>query len=538
MKADCIPYKDTGYFSNIILDYLSEKSKIESFYSYNPTIKGFKEAIDKRHFSDSNREILVEALQNQYQNDSIKLKSDSPVTINIDSLINSNTFSVTTGHQLCLFTGPLYFIYKIVSTVKLCKELSKQYPDQNFVPVYWMATEDHDFEEISHFKVGDKKFTWKTDQKGAVGRMKITELKQVFDEFSNWLPELSNNANELRQLFENAYLKHSNLAAATRYLVHQLFKDSGVIIVDGDDKKLKTLFAPIAKRELIEQFSSEMVSEQSEKLAQNYKIQVNPREINLFYLVDGLRERIVKENRSYSVNDTSITFTEDEILLELRDFPERFSPNVILRPVYQEAILPNLAYIGGGGELAYWFQLKTAFDAVSIPLPVLILRNSVAWLNSKQSKLLAQLEISNKQFFLKKEVLLKEWVKQNSSTDLELKAHKVKSGEFYSALRSLAGELDASLNDHVAAIATKQSNALAKLSEKMIRAERRKSGEAKNKIDFLKDNLFPNNGLQERTLNFSEIYLLHGKEMINILYANFVVPANQFLIIQGKQTNV
>ncbi|MFT5667724.1 MAG: bacillithiol biosynthesis cysteine-adding enzyme BshC [Vicingaceae bacterium] len=536
MKADCIPFEDTGYFSNIILDYLSEKSKMGPFYSYNPTINGFKEAIEKRHFSDSNREILVEALQNQYQKDSIKLKGDSPVTVNIDSLINSNTFSVTTGHQLCLFTGPLYFIYKIVSTVRLCKELSIQYPEQNFVPVYWMATEDHDFEEINHFKVEGKKFTWETDQKGAVGRMKIAELKQVFDEFSDWLPELSNNANELRQLFENAYLKHSNLAAATRYLVHQLFEHSGVIIVDGDDKKLKTLFAPIAKRELIEQFSSEKVNEQSEKLSQNYKIQVNPREINLFYLVDGLRERIVKDNRSYSVNDTSITFTEDEILIELRDFPERFSPNVILRPVYQESILPNLAYIGGGGELAYWFQLKTTFEAVSIPLPVLILRNSVAWLNSKQSKFLAQLEISNKQFFYKKEVLLKEWVKQNSSIDLELKAQKVKSDEFFSSLRSLAGELDASLNDHVAAIATKQSNALAKLSEKMIRAERRKSGEVKNKIDFLKDNLFPNNGLQERTLNFSEIYLLHGKEMINILHDNFVVPANQFLIIQGKQT--
>jgi bacillithiol biosynthesis cysteine-adding enzyme BshC len=536
MKADCIPFEDTGYFSNIILDYLSEKSKMGPFYSYNPTINGFKQAIEKRHFSDSNREILVEALQGQYQKDSIKLKGDSPVTINMDLLLNSNTFSVTTGHQLCLFTGPLYFIYKIVSTVKLCKELSIQYPEQNFVPVYWMATEDHDFEEINHFKVEGKKFTWKTDQKGAVGRMKIAELKQVFDEFSDWLPELSNNANELRQLFENAYLKHSNLAAATRYLVHQLFEHSGVIIVDGDDKKLKTLFAPIAKRELIEQFSSEKVNEQSEKLSQNYKIQVNPREINLFYLVDGLRERIVKDNRSYSVNDTSITFTEDEILIELRDFPERFSPNVILRPVYQESILPNLAYIGGGGELAYWFQLKTTFEAVSIPLPVLILRNSVAWLNSKQSKFLAQLEISNKQFFYKKEVLLKEWVKQNSSIDLELKAQKVKSDEFFSSLRSLAGELDASLNDHVAAIATKQSNALAKLSEKMIRAERRKSREAKNKIDFLKDNLFPNNGLQERTLNFSEIYLLHGKEMINILHDNFVVPANQFLIIQGKQT--
>ncbi|MFB1022822.1 MAG: bacillithiol biosynthesis cysteine-adding enzyme BshC [Vicingaceae bacterium] len=536
MKADCIPFEDTGYFSNIILDYLSEKSKMGPFYSYNPTINGFKQAIEKRHFSDSNREILVEALQGQYQKDSIKLKGDSPVTINMDLLLDSNTFSVTTGHQLCLFTGPLYFIYKIVSTVKLCKELSIQYPEQNFVPVYWMATEDHDFEEINHFKVEGKKFTWKTDQKGAVGRMKIAELKQVFDEFSDWLPELSNNANELRQLFENTYLKHSNLAAATRYLVHQLFEYSGVIIVDGDDKKLKTLFAPTAKRELIEQFSSEKVNEQSEKLSQNYKIQVNPREINLFYLVDGLRERIVKENTFYSVNDTSLTFTEDEILIELRDFPERFSPNVILRPVYQESILPNLAYIGGGGELAYWFQLKTAFDAVSIPLPVLILRNSVAWLNSKQSKVLAQLDISNKQFFLKKEVLLKEWVKQNSSIDLELKAQKVKSDEFFSSLRSLAGELDASLNDHVAAIATKQSNALAKLSEKMIRAERRKSREAKNKIDFLKDNLFPNNGLQERTLNFSEIYLLHGKEMINILHDNFVVPANQFLIIQGKQT--
>jgi bacillithiol biosynthesis cysteine-adding enzyme BshC len=534
METDCIHFKETGYFSQIITDYLEENPKITEFYAHSPKLDAFKEAIQKRNFSSEKRSILKTALQQQYQKGKIKLSNESQLAENINALSAENTFTVTTGHQLCLFTGPLYFIYKIVSAVKLAKQLSEKYPQKQFVPVYWMASEDHDFEEISFFHFKGQKLQWKTEQSGAVGRMKTEELKAVLDQFDELLTPYTSNGSQLKSLFEKAYLKHENLADATRFIVHELFSAYGVVVVDGDDTDLKKLFVPIAKEDLLHEVSSTEVEKQSEKLSEHYKLQVNPREINLFYLTDDSRKRIVKQKDKYFIHDTELHFSEEELMDELHEHPERFSPNVLLRPVYQEVILPNLAYIGGGGELAYWFQLKTTFEHFRVPMPTLFLRNSVLWMDEKERKYFEQLEISTKQLFLDEGLLVKEWVKANAKEDLELQSEIKEFQELYADLAAKAKRMDPSLEPHTKALAEKQKQSLEQLSEKMIRAERRKQKEATARIQHLKSNLFPNRGLQERTENFSSFYLAYGEKFIQTLMEELNLPTTEFTLIKDQ----
>jgi len=531
METDCIHFKETGYFSKIILDYLEGDEKLRPFYQYEPKLASFSEAIEDKNLPVATRSVLKASIEAQYKASKINLAKLEAVQTSVNSLLEVDTYTITTGHQLCLFTGPLYFIYKIVSVIKLCRELKSKYPECHFVPVYWMATEDHDFAEINHFKLNGKKFEWNTDQKGAVGRMKLDGLEEIFASFSESLSEYSSNGEELKTLFQEAYLKHENLADATRYLVNELFADYGVVIVDGDDSELKKLFAPIVKKELLTEFSSHQVDEQSKQLAKEYKIQVNPREINLFYLTDGSRVRIIKEGEGYFINETGQSFSETEILKELEDFPERFSPNVLLRPLYQETILPNLAYVGGGGELAYWFQLKSTFEQMNTPLPVLLLRNSAMWMDEKQSKYFKALKISLRQLFLDEGVLLKEWVKQNATEDLLLQNEIEALQKQYETLAAKAEKIDVTLEPHVQAILTRHKKDLQQLSEKLVRAERRKQTEVGVKVKYLKSTLFPNRGLQERSNNFSEVYLREGREMVSQLLEMFDIPAHEFYLI-------
>jgi len=257
MPNDCVTYQDSRYFSKLIVDYLDQKAELKSLYNRFPTLDNFQLQIEEKsqNFPSENREVLVNALQLQYQNFEI-----SAITAtNIEQLKNSNTFTITTGHQLNLFTGPLYFIYKIVSVINLCKELKASYPENNFVPIYWMATEDHDFDEINFFKYKGKKIQWKKESHGPVGRLNTSGLEAVFKEIEQDFG-IGNNAKELKELFQNAYLKHSNLADATRFLANELFKNEGLVILDGDDANLKKLFIPFAKNELLKQTSFELVN--------------------------------------------------------------------------------------------------------------------------------------------------------------------------------------------------------------------------------------------------------------------------------------
>ncbi len=535
MKVTHIPFQKTGFFSKTMSDYLEKKESIQPFYHNFPDLDGFAKQIVKKTLSIKTRQtelvevrtILKEVLQEQYKGfDASELTLE-----NINSLENENTFTITTGHQLNLFTGPLYFLYKIVSTINLCEELSEKFPNKHFVPIYWMATEDHDFEEINYFNFKGSKVVWDRPDGGAVGRFSLEGLQDVFDTFSKHLGT-SRNAKYIQELFEKAYLQHSNLSKATRYLANELFKEYGLVILDADDARLKKVFAPIMKEELLNQTSFKSTSKTITEFEKEYKVQVNPREINLFYLTDTLRERIIYEDGSYKVNDTNISWSKREILQHLDEAPERFSPNVIMRPLYQEVILPNLCYIGGGGELAYWLELKEYFDKVAIPFPILLLRNSVLVVSQKQAKKLSSLDISSEEIFIKQHKLLAKKVKENSDIQFSFEDATELLTQQFIALRRVADETDVSFVGAVDAQQRKQMKGLENLEKRLLRAEKRKHADLVSRITVLQNELFPNQSLEERQRNFSEYYLEYGKDFIVALKESLKPLQLEFTILE------
>jgi len=525
MPTDCISYQKSGYFSKLIVDYLDEKPEIQSLYHRFPTLENFASQIDEKakNYSLENRLIVTEALKNQNQNFPISELTQT----NIELLKLENTFTITTGHQLNLFTGPAYFLYKIASTINLCKQLKVTYSEYNFVPVYWMATEDHDFEEINHFNLKDKKIKWERESSGPVGRLSTEGLDSVFKEFSEIIG-VGLNAEYLKKIFKKSYLEHTNLADATRFLANELFSEEGLVILDGDDASLKSLFTPYIKDELLHQNAFKEVSKTIAQLKE-YTIQVNPREINLFYIEDNLRERIIFENNCYKVNNTEIHFSEPEILELLKNSPEKFSPNVILRPLYQETILPNLAYIGGGGEIAYWLELKSNFNVQKVTFPILILRNSFVVATDKQIEKLDKLQISWSDLFLPQQELIHRKTKEISNFKIDFSPQKETLKIQFSELLKIAIQTDKSFIGAVKAQEAKQLKGLDNLEKRLLKAEKRVHSEKLERIIAVQNQLFTNGSLQERKNNFSEFYSIKFKNDV-ILLSN---PLNsEFKIIK------
>ena len=529
MPSECISYKDTNYFSKLICDYLDEASQLRDFYHRFPRIENFEAQISEKqqNYTSLNRQVLVDVLKVQYKNVDTSALTES----NIQLLLKENTFTITTGHQLNLFTGPLYFLYKIVSAINLCKELKNKYPNYHFVPVYWMATEDHDFDEINYFNFKGKKLRWNKTSNGAVGRLSTEGLDAVFEVFSAELP-FGTNAEQLKNLFKKAYLEHQNLSAATRFLANELFGAYGLVIIDADDASLKKIFNPYVTTELLEQTAQNQITHTNKRLENlGYGTQVNPRDINLFYLKDDLRERITLVNGRYQVVNTKINFTKDEILTELNEYPERFSPNVVLRPLYQEVILPNLCYIGGGGELAYWFQLKSNFDVNKVPFPIILLRNSALIKNQKISEKLDKLNISTKDLFLGKESLINKKVRQISNIDVDFSPQKQYLQEQFKALYELAEQTDSSFLGAVKAQEVKQLKGLDHLEKRLLKAQKRKLKDQVERMTEHYNKLFPNGSLQERATNFSEFYLEYGDGLISKLLQEFDVLKGEFTLL-------
>ncbi len=532
MSATTIPYKKASYFSRIICDYLDKDSALNAFYGNYPDIEGFKSQIDLKSASYSlkNRNVLVAALERQYKG----VVKSTKTRANLSDLALENTFTVTTGHQLNIFTGPLYFLYKIVTTINLTKRLKNEFPAFNFVPIYWMATEDHDFEEINYFKLKGEKIKWDNTSSGAVGHLKTTGFEAVFEQFSV-LIGTSKNATYLKKLFQKTYLEHHNLTTATRYLVNEIFGNKGIVIVDGDDVSLKSLLSPFVKEDLFKNTSFNEVSKSIQELKnldRDYKIQVNPREINLFYLKNGLRERIVEKDNQFVINTTHIVFSKEAILRELDAYPERFSPNVIMRPLFQEVILPNLCYVGGGGELAYWFELKRYFDSVQVPFPVLLLRNSALIITKKQREKAEKLKLTAEDLFKNQQQLLVDKVKDRSSVKIDFSEQMKHLKLQFKGLKTLAEQTDKSFIGAVNAQEKKQLNGLKTLEKRLLKAQKRSMYDMVNRIEILQNQLFPNYSLEERSRNFSEYYEQYGAALYTTLFEDLDPLKLEFTIVE------
>ena len=534
MQHTTISYSDTGRFSTLMSDYLAQHKDLKPFYGRFPNVANFeKQAKEKLQlYPSSTRKTLVEVLKKQYET----IENAPKVHQSITLLSEENSVTVTTGHQLCLMTGPLFFIYKIITTIKAAYKLSKKYPEFNFIPVYWMASEDHDFEEIQSFLFKGKKIQWNSEQEGrAVGTIQLDDLDPLLDLFEQHLGSKP-SAETLKKWIAISYRNSSNLAEATRKFVHFLFQDYSLVVVDANDFNLKKLFVPAMAMELKNQKCFESVATQTQNIKKTYNEkfvpQVNPRPINLFYLTSKDRYLIRKEENHYYLEDSDKKLSEKEMLNELEEHPERFSPNVLMRPLYQETILPNVGYIGGGGELAYWFQLNHFFETHNIPFPILVLRNSALLLSEKTAQKLNRLDISTKDCFLPRVNLINKKIRQISNIDLDLGFLKKQLEKQFDYLEGLVAQTDPSFEGALKAQLAKQNKGIEALEKRLLQAQKRKLKDQVQRMTDLHKEIFPNDALQERQLNVVEFYLDHGGEFINALMKVLDPFSNEFSVIK------
>ena len=437
----------------------------------------------------------------------------------IKSFESDNTFSVITAHQPSLFTGPLYFVYKILSTIHLSRILKNEYPESNFVPVFVSGGEDHDFDEINHLQLFNQTVSWENDESGPVGKMNTSGLSEVLNKMKEILGEQP-AAQDLHSLLTKHYGQSKPYGQATLSFVNELFAKYGLIVFNMDNKALKTAFIPSIKKEIFEQASATLVNQTQDQLAEaGFKSQAHARDINFFYMKKGIRERIVFENDMYSVLNSDIQFSKSELDQYIDENPDHFSPNVVTRPLYQETILPNLAYIGGGGELAYWLERKTQFEAFGIFYPMLIRRNSVLWVDAGSQKRMDKLGLNLDDFFGNKDAIVKSFVNLQATSELDFSEQIDGVAKHVDQLIEQGKQVDASLGKALEAEKTRLMKSLDQMSNRIVRAEKQKHDVSIKQIEKLKSKLFPKNGLQERVDNFIPFYLKHGETLFDTLLA-------------------
>ncbi len=523
-----LPYRQTNSFSSIVLDYVEGNETLKPFYEHSVDITGIKNAIEQRKQFSTYRQLLVDHLEKQYKGMAV----DAKLQQNIDSLLQENTFTITTAHQPNIFTGHLYFIYKILHAIKLAEQLRQELPGNHFVPVYYMGSEDADLEELGEVTIEGKKYTWHTNQTGAVGRMKIDkafiELITAIEGQLLVKPE----GKEIMDMVRFVYTLDKTIEQATFEFVHRLFADYGLVILLPDSAALKRAFLPIVQKELKEQFSNKAVEATVQQFPEQYKVQAAGREINLFWLEDNSRERIEAEGTGFKVLREK--YDAGTFIQMIEADPRKISPNVILRPVFQEMILPNIAFIGGGGELAYWLELKKVFNEAAVPFPVLVLRNSFLIVDKKAAGTIASLGMTATDFFAPAEALLQRIVEKHSANQLDLTKEKEQLQQLYKSIQAIAGKTDSTLKQHVDALHTQATKKISQLEKKIYRAEKRKFEAQQRQIAAVKELLYPGGTLQERVDNLLPWYALHGRSFIELLYSNSLALQQQFCLLESE----
>ena len=523
-----IPFSSTNVFSTLINDYVEGKGNAINFVQYAPTVEGYKAAIEGRKKYPINRALLFDVLTKQYSN----LTQEKAVNDQLALLKNDATFVVTTAHQPNLFTGPLYFFYKIIHAIQLAASLKETFPEYDFVPVYYMGSEDADLDEVGAYNLDLTKCQWVTKQTGAIGRMQVDDallllLKQL-ETYWAILPQ----GQKALEILKEAYQKGKTISEATLSFVHAFFGSKGLLVIQPDDAALKAAFIPVMEKELLTAFSHEAIQPTIAALSKDYHVQSEGRSINLFYLKDNLRTRIEKQGDQFIVVDTDIQFTASEIITELHQYPERFSPNVILRGVYQETILPGVVFVGGGGELAYWMELKNVFQAVGVHYPLLQLRNSFLLMSHKQAAQWTAMQFEEQDLF--KPILDLEiaYVKKHATQALDLQDQINHLTILYSTIKNEVVKVDPTLGSHTENLAHQSKAKLLALEKKMVRAERRKQTVAIHRIHRIKKALFPKGNLQEREEHFSAWVGQYGLSWIETIMENSKGLDARFRIIK------
>lgn len=520
-----ISFQEISSIPQLVKDFLNHN--IEGFEENTFSLQYFKNKIHEKQdsFTSKQREILAAAFESQLSG----LMLSSKQKQNIQDLKLENTFTITTGHQLNLFSGPVFFVYKILQAIKTCSYLKDNFPEFNFVPVYWMASEDHDFAEINHFKTENNYYEINEKSGGAVGRISLSDtffISEFEKEFKDHV-----FGTELILMLKESYKAGNTLTQAIQILVNRLFSDFGLLILDGDSKELKIQMKQTFKDELLN-FS--LYKESQEKvgfLTEKYgKVQVNPREINLFYLTET-RDRIDFTGNHYIIVDKNRQFTREEILEELENHPEKFSPNALMRPVYQETILPNLAYIGGNAEIMYWLELKDYFTKINLPYPILIPRNSMLFLNKKTLGKIEKLHLKIEDFFQNFTAITNNKILDNNEIVRLLEEKENILEQQFSELKEAAETTEKSFGNMVKAEEIRQLKSFKRMKKRLLHAEKIKQNEMLQRLENLFLDVHPSKNWQERVYNFSIFFAEHGNAWLETCLEEMQIDESKLIIL-------
>lgn len=505
-----LPFQHLSQTPQLVRDFLS--GQLTGYEAQHFTAENVRQAVASRtrQFSAEKRLNLVEILSRQMVN-------ATPAQQESLSLLSENkTVTITTGHQLNLFSGPVFFFYKIIQTIATARELSRQHPDFCFLPVFWMATEDHDLEEIEFFRTRENRYAIEEKSGPAVGRIRLSEVNFI-ENFARDFKGLP-FAEELFSVMKDAYQPGRTLAEATRIFVQHFFGQEGLLIIDGDEAALKKQMTEIFRGELQHSQLQRHTAKIVEGFLQKYgKVQVNPREVNLFYLEEN-RHRIDRGENFY-LQSSPKTFSLEEILAELTHHPEKFSPNALMRPVYQETVLPNILYIGGNAEIAYWLELKDYFTFLQLPYPILLPRQSVIWLTAKQNNKLEKLGLTPEEIVLNPKSTADAQLMQDSSLHTTLATLEKQLENAYNQLKNQAAETDATFGNLVQAEARRMEKSFRRMAHRLVKAERRKHADKVTRILALAEEINPNGAWQERVWNFSVFYAEYGPAWLRACYS-------------------
>ncbi|MCC6600416.1 MAG: bacillithiol biosynthesis cysteine-adding enzyme BshC [Crocinitomicaceae bacterium] len=525
MKVVAFPAVNSGLFPPLVNEYLVSSEAIELYTDVPFTDKGAEKIISSRNFDFNKRSLLVSVLSDQYSS----LNTDASVEENIEALRHENCFTVTTGHQLCLGTGPMYFVFKILSAIQLAGQWNQKFPGKKFVPVYWMASEDHDFEEINHLFLFGKKISWENTQSGSVGRMSTNGIIAFVDQVSNMLGTLPYTS-EVIEIFREAMM-NNNLSGAMRFFVNALFGKYGLVIIDADDRRLKHQATGLFSHDLFHHNAFHCVTETNSELKKNnFHSQVNPREINLFFLDNGSRNRFEQEDDNlWRVVGTDKVFRKAEIEQMLDESPEVFSPNVILRPAYQEITLPNVAYIGGPGELSYWMQLRSFFNEEKIPYPLLVLRDHAFLITQRMQARMNKVGITPADLLRKKQDVLRLVIERSGVPDLTEEKERLIA--LFATTIIKAKSVDATLEATANADLQKQLNALDVLEKKIFKAVKNREEIKVQQVEKIWHDLFPGDAPQERSESILSFYAMAGPSLFDNLLSAFDPMKKEYKVI-------
>lgn len=527
MEIHKINFEEVRPFTKRDIKYRNHPESFSEFYRFQPNLEGFAQAIAERNRFPVDRELLQTVIKKQYEGYVLSELQEN----HIKAIVSEQTFTVVTAHQPSLLTGPLYYIYKIFSAINLAEKLKANFPTYHFVPVFITGSEDHDFAEINHLHLFQHKIEWQHEAGGPVGRLNTNGLKEVISEVKS-LFSSSAYGSELSEILDKSLDEVQDYNSFVFKLINQLFGQYGLLLLNMDDVQLKGRFKPVMKKELTEHPSAELIKQSQERWqALGYHSQAHAREINLFYMDDGIRERIVKSGDYYEVNNTELRFSQEEILKLLDEHPDKFSPNVVIRPLYEEYILPNLAYIGGGGELAYWLERKTQFEHFGIFYPILVRRDSMLWISKAQLQTLQKNEMVWQDLFLDEDALINKYIQHTLNYDISLEEETGSISQIFQLIASKAAGADKTLESFVEAERVKIVKSVEHIEQRIKRAIKKNEETAVNQLKNLKNKLFPGGGLQERHDNFMQYYLTLGPSFFETIKKEADPLQNGFTVI-------